>query len=236
MQILTHSRIRAHDFCPRYDYWRNEVGLRMVVDPESLRIGSAMAKGQEILHKGGTYEQAQTLIQTGYDATRAKCQDENLLLKLDYEQVTVETLLYGYQWHWRDSTIQHLESEWTFDLPIVNPATGRASTVWRWGGKLDGIVRLEDLRLSLFESKTVGYDITPDSDYWRHWRMETQVSDYLLAARDSGHPLQSVLIDATRKPSIRPNGVPRVDEDGVKIVVDEATGNRVRTKDGKKWR
>jgi hypothetical protein len=41
--------------------------------------------------------------------------------------------------------------------------------------------------------------------------------------------------DVLRKPDQRPSDVPLLDEDGIKIVHD-AVGQRVRTKDGKKWR
>jgi hypothetical protein len=85
------------------------------------------------------------------------------------------------------------------------------------------------------EHKTASDDLEPDSDYWKRLRIDQQISAYYIAARAKGHDIQTVLYDVTRKPEIGPLQIPLLDGDGFKIVLD-AAGERVRTKDGKKWR
>jgi hypothetical protein len=86
------------------------------------------------------------------------------------------------------------------------------------------------------EHKTSGEDITPGGFYWLRRHMDGQVSVYFDGARASGHDVQGCLYDVIAKPELRPSLVPLLDDAGEKIVLDGLTGQRVRTKDGKKWR
>jgi len=124
-----------------------------------------------------------------------------------------------------------------FATELRNPNTGAASRTWRLGGKIDAIVRdTRDGRVLLVEHKTSSEDITPGSDYWKRLRMDGQVSVYFAGARQAlGIDVAGCLYDVLLKPAQRPGQVPLVDADGVKIVHD-ASGQRVKTKDGKKWR
>jgi hypothetical protein len=123
-----------------------------------------------------------------------------------------------------------------FQLPLINPATGKATPSFDLAGKIDGIVKLEDGRYAVKESKLLGEDISPDGSLWRRLRRDSQVSIYLIAARKMGHAVDTVLYDVCKKPGIAPTDVPILDENGLKIVLD-STGERVRNASGKKdWR
>ena len=87
----------------------------------------------------------------------------------------------------------------------------------------------------VLEHKTTSDDVAPESHYWDRLRMDTQVSKYFLGAMQSGQDVGGVIYDVMGKPGQRPSAIPLRDESGSKIVND-ANGNRVRTKDGKKWR
>lgn len=87
----------------------------------------------------------------------------------------------------------------------------------------------------LITHNTTSEDIGFGSIYWRVLTMNSQVSTYYAGAKSLGHQIDGCIYDVVKKPSIRPSQVAYVDDDGVKIVHD-ADGNRVRTKDGKKWR
>lgn len=91
------------------------------------------------------------------------------------------------------------------------------------------------MKIYLWETKTAGEDITPGSTFWKRTILDPQLSLYLPALRKLGHDPHGCVYDVLRKPDQRPGTVPLLDENGVKIVFD-ATGQRVRTKDGKKWR
>jgi hypothetical protein len=91
------------------------------------------------------------------------------------------------------------------------------------------------VKVYLWETKTSSEDISPGSVFWKRTILDPQLSLYLPAIRKLGHDPSGAVYDVLRKCSQRPGTIPLVDADGVKIVHD-AAGQRVRTKDGKKWR
>ncbi len=240
MNLLTNSRMACARSCLRKCWIRYELGIVPEHQSQPLRIGTAFHLAQE------TYDVAwKGLISTHTDRTpmewiereaQRQAVDAVRASDLDpYEQELVVRLFIGYRWFYQDQPLEAIATELQFDLPLVNPETGGASTVWRRAGKIDRISRLPDGRLAKHEYKTTSDDIAPDSDYWVRLRLDQQVSLYFDAARDLNYDVQTVLYDVTRKPQFKPSQVPLVDSDGVKIVHD-ANGERVRTKDGKKWR
>lgn len=91
------------------------------------------------------------------------------------------------------------------------------------------------MKVYLWETKTAGEDITPGSTFWKRTTLDPQLSLYLPAIRKLGHDPHGCVYDVLRKPDQRPSSVSVLDENGQKIVLD-AAGQRVKTKDGKKWR
>lgn len=129
-----------------------------------------------------------------------------------------------------------LEVESEFAFPLLNPETEAASRTFVEAGKIDGILRhRKSGAVCVLEHKTTGSALESDSDYWLRLAMDTQISKYVLAVAQRGEHVNSALYDVVRKPAHRPSNIPILDDDGVKIVLD-ANGDRVRTKDGKKFR
>lgn len=91
------------------------------------------------------------------------------------------------------------------------------------------------MRVYLWETKTTSEDIQQGSTFWKRTLIDPQLSLYIPALKVLGYDPLGAVYDALRKPALQPGTVPSVDSDGVKIVLDRA-GQRVRTKDGKKWR
>lgn len=91
------------------------------------------------------------------------------------------------------------------------------------------------MKCYLLETKTTSEDIEQGSTFWKRTTLDPQLSLYLPATRKLGHDPRGCVYDVLRKPDQRPSTIPLIDEDGVKIIFD-AAGQRVRTKDGKKWR
>ena len=56
-------------------------------------------------------------------------------------------------------------SELEFDIPLINPDTGKATQVWRFCGKIDRIVRIVEGRLAIMEYKTTSRDFSPGAEY-----------------------------------------------------------------------
>jgi len=210
--------------CRRRHWYEYEIGLRKEVDAKALRMGSAGHDALDLLKQGKTIEEAITKLVEIYQY----CPDNVDRYDWDIEYTTVETLVIGWDWRWQESGLKVLETEQAFEIPLVNPATGKPSRLWKHAGKIDGIIDVDD-RLMVFEHKFISDDIDQNSDYWRRLQLDSQVSLYVHAARKLGHDVESVLYDCIRKPTIKPNAIPLLDDNKMKIVLDEA-GERVFNK------
>ena len=224
-QILTNSRMSCHKTCKKQHYFSYENGLRKKTSAAPLRMGTAFHAGQETLGKGGTVDDAVEAARKCYQ-DRPDFIDEQ---SWGYEETTVVCLLVGHVWRWQEDRLEHLATEQSFYVPLVNPATGRATPTFELGGKLDGIVRCLDGRTMVREIKLLGEEIGVDAPVWRRLRLDNQISLYSDAARKLGYTIDAVLYDITRKPSVKPTQVPTLDNDGLKVVVDRQ-GNRVFNK------
>lgn len=186
-QILTHSRMACFRACPRRHYLRYELGLLSQRDSTPRKIGSAFARAVEADAKG---LDVQAAIGEG--------------LRDDYDLAMVAAMFDGHRRRWLSDQLEHVAAELPFELDLVNPATGSASTTWRMAGVIDRIVRLRDGRLALMEYKSTSLDFAPGADYWVKLHMDRQLSIYVIAARALGFDVATVLYDVTRRPALRP--------------------------------
>lgn len=231
MNLLTHSRKESFQLCRRKHYYAYVEGIHTTTDSKALRMGSAHHDAIEQLANGRGLDAACEAIYRRYDIIPENYEQ----LEWEYERETVLRLACAYQWRWANDELVYLAAERSFQLPLVNPETGKPSTVWRRAGKIDGIIQSTDDRIGVKESKLLGEDIGEEASLWKRMQIDGQISSYVNAARDMGFPASYVLYDVTRKPTIKPTAIPFVDADGFKVVLDGA-GNRVMTKDGKKPR
>jgi hypothetical protein len=218
LRVLTNSEMRTRRRCAREHHLAYELGYRPIEDVEHLRFGTLMHGALELWWLGNPIEACLAFID-------AHAIDE-------WEAAKAGVMMAGYDARWRDETrfadVVAVERE--VYAPLINPETGAASRTFMLGMKLDVL-----LGRMFVEHKTTSEEIGLGSAYWKRLQMDTQVSTYYQGAKSLGHDVEGCLYDVLRKPALRPSQVPLVDEDGVKIVHDQA-GQRVRTKDGKKWR
>lgn len=227
---LTNSAVGCLRQCLRKFYFRFILGIGRLKTAGALRIGGAFHKGAELWQKGMPPEQAIAEAVKGYD-TIPEWADA---YEHECERAVVRAMLRSYTEFYAGDKIEFVEVELPFDVPLVNPETGGKSKTFTRAGKIDGIIRLNG-QLMLFEIKTTSDPVDPASEYWRRLRVDPQPSHYILAARELGFDVQSVIYSVAHKPSMRPSSIALLDEDGVKVVLN-AAGERVRTKDGKKFR
>lgn len=231
-ELLTHSRSSAFKECRRKHFYSYQLAMRPIADARALRMGSAFHSGIAALGEGKSVEEACELAGKHYLDMPSHFDELDWL----YERETVLRSVCAYQWRWSTMPLEYVLVETGFQLPLINPATGKSTPSFDLAGKIDGIVKLEDGRVAIKESKFLGDDISQDSHLWRRLRIDQQISMYMVAARRMGYRVETVLYDCARKPTIAPNGVPILDDDGLKIVLD-STGERVRNTTGKKeWR
>lgn len=216
-ELLTASRMGAFQTCPRRHYWRYEVGLRRRESHGALAFGSAWHRAMECRWKGGTPEEA---WQAGADPALD-----------DLALATFGGLLSAYFAYYtpelEEVKVATVSPEVEFRHAIAGSRTFDAA------GKIDGLCQLEDGRLALIEHKTTSQSVSDNSDYWLRLRADTQIRQYVFAARASGWNVTTVLYDVVRKPTIAPANVPILDDEQLKVVLDNATGERVMLKNGK---
>lgn len=220
---LTHSRMGNFKACRKRHWYAYEHGIRSVLDGRALRMGSAFHQGVETLTKTNDLAKACEDVRTYYKNSPEAFDEYEWAI----ERETVIRLLCGYEWRWSVDDITYEAVELSFDLPLLNPETGRKAPGFTLAGKIDGIVRFADGRLAVKETKLLGDDISQESNLWRRLRIDEQISLYVVAARRLGYKVESVYYDVVRKPTIQPNPIPILDEDGLKIVCD-SQGQRVR--------
>lgn len=227
MQLLTASRLKLFRRCQRQHHYRYILGVRPREDAEALRFGTLWHRGLEAWFCG-IRDGAGSPLDEALAAIAGAGADP-------YEQARLEVLLAGYDARWCDAGLEPLAVEVEFRAPLVNPETGAPSRTFELAGKIDAVV-LEHAsgRHLIVEHKTSSADITAGSPYWAQLRLDGQVSQYFAGARALGYQPAACLYDVVQKPAQRPSAIPIV-EDGAKVVLD-AAGQRVRTKDGKKWR
>lgn len=187
-QILTHSRMSCFRDCPRKHFIRYELGLTPDIDSDARRFGSAIHEALEGWDKGDA-----EMVAGAFAA-----------IEDDHERAAARTLFDAHCAHYEYDGVTPVYSELPFDIPLTNPQTGMPSRNWRLNGKIDGIVQLADGRLALLERKTTTRDFTPGSDYWTKLRLDAQISIYIIAARELGIQIDTVLYDVMRRPSLRP--------------------------------
>lgn len=219
MNLLTNSAAKAFRSCQRLYQIRYMLGYKAKREAENLYFGTAIHAALEVWWTTKDLEKALAAI---------KCSDA-------FTQVKAEELIRGYHCMWSGAELIAMAVESEFAAPLVNPTTKRESQTWRMGGKLDGLVIDSDGLTWILEHKTSSEDIGVGSDYWKRLQMDSQISTYYVGARALGAEPAGCLYDVIKKPSFRPGNVALLDEGGKKIVYNES-GERVRTKDGKKWR
>ena len=199
-ELLTASRMSTLVGCPRRHFWQYEIGLKTVTVATALRIGTAWHSAMEARWKGSSYEHALlAALQGEFD---------------EFQAATLSGLLAGYYRRYDQEPIIALNPEIEFRHPIMGSRTFDSA------GKIDGLGTLADGRTVLLEHKTTADSIESNSDYWLRLRLNQQVMQYLCAARELGHDVQTIIYDVCRKPSIRQKQTETAEEFGARLAAD----------------
>jgi hypothetical protein len=207
---LTNSSEATFMTCQRKYALAYVLRLRPRHDADPLRFGTAWHLGVGMYESGIPIDDAIEAVREAYAAS--ECPPWLTPEDMQVECETVCAMTRGHHWRWgSDPAIETVMVEHEFNLPIINPATGRPTPTYTSAGKMDRIGKLTDGRLALVERKTTRDEIAPESDYWKKLLMDSQLSRYYCAARDSGFDVQTIMYDVMRKPSIRPKKVAKSD-------------------------
>ena len=227
MKLLTNSARKCFGACHRKYQYRYVMRRVPAIESEALRFG--------------------TLVHKALEAWWSNLPDVRLLSALEvlfielnngtdpYTIATARAIIHGYDSRYGSQELSTHAVECEFRAPLINPDTEGVSRTWMLAGKLDAICVDSNNRFAIVEHKTTSDSVQMDSDYWKKLTMDGQVSGYYLGARSMGIDVTDCIYDVLKKPTMRPSQIPLRDEDGFKIVLDR-NGERVRTKDGKKFR
>jgi hypothetical protein len=117
---------------------------------------------------------------------------------IEIDRAIVTAMVNGALERW-DKWPDKIEME--FDIPLINPATGRSSTRHRFAGKIDGVFTDGPVPV-LAELKTAG---RIDSAYLQRLSLAWQPTAYMAAASEVfGVPVREMVYWVIKKPSIRP--------------------------------
>ena len=181
MEDITTSSARTYSACKRLYQIKYVHKIASVKKSTALRRGSLVHLGLNAWWKNPDLDQMLAVV---------KAQEADV-----WESVKVQEMLRGYHYRWVDtSEYEVLEIEQKFDIPIINPSTGRAMRDVRLSGMID--VRCEDL---IVEHKSTTMDISAGSPYWRRLALDNQISNYLLATG-----VDRCLYDVLKSPTQRP--------------------------------
>lgn len=210
LNVLTFSRATTFNLCRKKEHNKYGIGVRRE-SGEPLRMGSAFHLGAHLLRTGMKLGDVLEKIALNYDPLLANADTQEWIEGVQIERGKVVELLIGWDKRWRDDPIEVVASELPFEFSIKKPGNNHPLLSMRYAGKIDGIC-LVDARLLLLETKTTSDKIELGSPFWQRFRIDAQVSWYMIAARKLGYDVQGVLVDAVRKPSIRRRQKDTVDD------------------------
>jgi hypothetical protein len=216
-------------------------GIRPAQDAQPLRLGTNYHAGLEVLEM--SVGKVVNLDASGVDS-QFVTEENRLELAVEVatsvyttipdwadatewavEREIVANALEAYHWLYPSGSSEYetVATELQFDLPLVNPETGRPTPSFRRVGKIDRIIRSKATgRLLVHEYKSSSKPIDSGSTYWQRLRKDTQSKFYILAARDvqgnqdlkelgiyaedrtSGNMISGLLHDVFHKPGIAP--------------------------------
>lgn len=127
LPILTTSSQKMFRSCQRKYFHAHEQKRKSARTSDVLRFGTLIHAALEVWWKTCDLDAA-------LDAMAGESDP--------FDLARAEALIIGYHARWLGEPFEVLAVERTFDAPLVNPDTGRASRTWMRGGKIDALARV----------------------------------------------------------------------------------------------
>lgn len=190
---LTHSAAKCFCECRRKYYYRFERAIEQLghVKGYAVRYGSLYHGGLEQWWSTFDLVHVEQYLQAQCNAGS----DESLIA---YH--TARQMIEGYVLRWidEDSKVRFALPEYVFEVPLINPATGRRSRRFSFRGKIDLPMLLE--RVQVMEHKTAA---AVDGAYLERLWTDSQITGYVAAMQDLGLDVCEVIYDVVVKPGIK---------------------------------
>ena len=180
LALVTNSEANCQQECQKKRQFRYVELRRPLVDAKALTLGTVFHAGMEA------------------DATGV---DRWLAADDPHEQAMLDAMLLMHKERYDKLEYLHVEHE--MQGALINPETGAASRTYRYGGKVDGIVKLMQEKW-VIDHKTTSFDVSPGSDHLEQARMAPQGYRYVALARANGIEVAGFIMNLVRKPTIKP--------------------------------
>jgi hypothetical protein len=195
VNLITSSRLRAAQACPRLVHDRYGLGL-VAPSTGAMAFGTAIHAGLEAWWSTVTTEPEHSLSAA---LSRVDIADP-------FDRARAEAMLAAYDVRWRAWACgtRFLGAELEFRAPLRDPDTGHVARTWEVAGKIDALIELADGRVAIVEHKTTSATAAPGSDYRAKLTLDPQVSVYHDGAAALGYTADLCLYDVLVKPSQKP--------------------------------
>ena len=200
--LLTNSRMACYKTCPRKHFFQYELGIRKSREGMPLRFGGNTHWALDLLAQGRPVAKVCATIRAKYAEGPPWSANDEQLFDWYTEGEKVARIVEGYAWRWKGAPATIVASEQGFMLPLRNPRTGAASSVFKVAGVLDRLIDFA-AQLLVQETKTTGTSIQ-SHDYWLRTRLDQQVTLYYWAARETNYDVDGIEWDAIHRPGINP--------------------------------
>jgi hypothetical protein len=131
LPLLTSSSARTYRSCARKYQFAYDLGIRPRVAASALSFGKRIHAGLE------------TWLTSGLDVDAALSAMK--LAPYDNDCAKAEAMVRGYDARWRNEPFDVVEVEKEFTAPLVNPETGGTSRTFLRAGRIDALVRRQDV-------------------------------------------------------------------------------------------
>jgi len=217
---LSASALQAFKACPKRYYGAYVQGIRKIEDSEAQRIGTNWHSIQEI---AGDMDAVVALLNERYGDLPPHMDKE----AMEIERIKLLYTLTGYNWHYQNDDLEVIATEIPFEISVVNPETGRALPNVVNRGKIDKLIRLNG-QVFVLDHKSTSNSVDPDSRLWKKLNLDTQMSNYVYAARrlqkegklfeqcdiaSTDAPIAGAYYDCWHKPGISPKKLSQADSE-----------------------
>jgi len=197
--IWTNSRLKSFRACERLHDIRYVRRIVPVRDTAAARFGNLFHAGQEAWW---TCRVGDRTFENRLDAALFGIRKLAGDGANPFEIARVDVLTRAYHARWNDARYETIAAEAQFEMPLINPETGRKSQTYQLAGVIDVILQdLDDGRKYLLEHKTTNLDVSEGSEYWRRLRIDGQISMYYDGAAALGHEVSGCIYDVIVRPA-----------------------------------
>lgn len=203
---LSASFISTFKSCAYRCYAQYVLGIRVIEESETLRVGTNWHKVLEVMGANKT-QPCQSCAETGPDPDCSVC-DGTMKVHADprvsvlhalniayadkpvskstadwaIEKMKLWIASVGYAWVYEKDDYEVIAEEIPFEIPLFDK-DGAAIPGVIVVGKIDKITRSPQGTLYVDEHKSTSKPIDSDSTYWSHLNLDTQTTLYVYAAR-----------------------------------------------------